>query len=54
MTQKMKLAAARMMAMRIKSVARDLRSDAREYDCRFPLEHAARLETIAEEFLNAK
>ena len=42
------------MALQIKSVARSLRYDARDYDCRFPLEHAERLERIADEYLKLK
>ncbi len=54
MTQKEKLGLARQMAMQIKSVASSLRYDAKSYDCRFPLEHAKRLEEIADSFLKAK
>ena len=54
MTQKEKLGRARMMAMQIKSVARSLRYDARDYDCRFPIAHAETLERIADDFLKTK
>ena len=54
MTQKEKLGLARQMAMQIKSVASSLRYDAKDYDCQFPLEHAKRLEQIADNFLKAK
>lgn len=54
MTQKEKLGRARIMAMQIKSVASSLRYDARDYDCRFPLAHAKRLEEIADKFLELK
>lgn len=54
MTQKEKLARAAMMAMQIKSVASSLRYDAKDYDCRFPISHAERLEQIANEYLRLK
>ena len=54
MTQKEKLGRARQMAMQIKSVASSLRYDAKDYDCKFPLEHAKRLEQIADEYLKLK
>ena len=52
MTQKEKLQKAHMIAVQIKSVANSLRNDAREYDCRFPIQHAEKLERIANDFLN--
>lgn len=61
MTQREKLMRATMMAQAIKSVARRLEFDARNYDCSFPLVHArdflahARdLNNIADEFLKLK
>lgn len=54
MTQKEKLGEARIMAMRIKSVASSLRNDARDFDCKFPLEHAKTLESIADNYLKLK
>lgn len=54
MTQKEKLGRAIIMAMQIKSVASSLRYDAKDYDCKFPLTHAKRLEEIAEEYLSLK
>lgn len=54
MTQKEKLGRARQMAMQIKSVATSLRYDAMDYDCKFPLSHAKRLEEIAEGYLKLK
>ena len=54
MTQKEKLGHARIMAMQVKSVANSLRQDARDFDCRFPLEHAKRLEQIASDYLKLK
>lgn len=54
MTQKEKLMRAAMMAHQIKSVADSLRYDAKDYDVRFPISHADRLESIANEFLKLK
>lgn len=54
MTQKEKIGKAVQMAMQIKSVASSLRFDARDYDCKFPIAHAERLERIADNFLNLK
>lgn len=54
MTQKEKLMRATMMAHQIKSVADSLRYDAKDYDVRFPISHADRLESIANEFLKLK
>ena len=54
MTQKEKLGRARIMAMQIKSVASSLRYDAKDYDCKFPLAHAKRLEEIANDYLKLK
>jgi len=42
------------MAHQIKSVAASLRQDARDFDCKFPISHAKRLEEIADDFLKAK
>jgi len=53
-TQKEKLIKATQMAMQVKSVANSLRQDARDFDCRFPIAHAERLERIADNFLKAK
>lgn len=54
MTQREKLMRATMMAQAIKSVARRLEFDARNYDCSFPLAHAKDLNNIADEFLKLK
>lgn len=54
MTQKEKLGRAIQMAMQIKSVASSLRYDAKDYDCRFPISHAERLEQIANDFLEIR
>jgi len=54
MTQKEKLGRARQLAITVKSVASSLRYDAKDYDCKFPLEHAKRLEQAADEFLKLK
>lgn len=54
MTQKEKLGRAIQMAMQIKSVASSLRYDAKDYDCRFPISHAERLEQIANDFLKIR
>ena len=54
MTQKEKLGRAIQMAMQIKSVASSLRYDARDYDCKFPIAHANRLEQIADEYIKLK
>lgn len=51
MTQKEKIAMAKLMAHRIKGIAKGLRYDANDYDVKFPLGYAKELETIAEEFL---
>ena len=54
MTQKEKLGRAIQLAMLMKSVASSLRYDAKDYDCRFPLEHAKRLEEAADAYLKLK
>ena len=54
MTQKEKLGCARILAMTVKSIAASLRFDAKDYDCKFPLEHARRLEQAADEYLKLK
>lgn len=54
MTQKEKIGKAIQMAFLMKSVASSLRYDAKDYDCKFPLNHAKRLEEIADEFLKLK
>lgn len=54
MTQKEKLIKATMMAQAIKSVARSLEYDARDYDCSFPLSRARELNNLADEFLKLK
>lgn len=54
MTQREKLMRATMMAQAIKSIARRLEYDARNYDCSFPLTHARNLNNIADEFLKLK
>ena len=43
-----------MMAQAIKSVARSLEYDARDYDCSFPLARARDLNNIADDFLKLK
>ena len=54
MTQKEKLIEARILAMTVRNVASSLRSDAKDYDCKFPLEHARRLDEAADRFLRLK
>lgn len=54
MTQKEKLMRATMMAQAIKSVAKSLEFDTKDFDCSFPLKHARRLNEIADEFLKLK
>ena len=54
MTQREKLMKATMMAQAIKSVAKSLEFDARDYDCSFPLSRARELNNIADEFLKLK
>ena len=54
MTQREKLMRANMMANAIKSVAKSLEYDARDYDCSFPLSRARELNNIANEFLKLK
>ena len=54
MTQKERLGRAVRMAMQVKSVASSLRYDAKDYDCRFPIHHAERLEEIANDFLKTR
>lgn len=39
------------MAQAIKSVAKSLEYDAKDYDCSFPLAHARYLNNLADEFL---
>ncbi len=51
MTQKEKLIKATKMAMMVKSIASNLRFDARDYNVWFPLEYAKRLEDAANEYL---
>lgn len=51
MTQREKLMKATMMAQAIKSVAKSLEYDAKDYDCSFPLVHARYLNNLADEFL---
>ena len=54
MTQREKLMRATMMAQAIKSVAKRLEFDAKDYDCSFPLSRARELNNIADEFLRLK
>ena len=54
MTQREKLMRATMMAQAVKSVARRLEFDARDFDCSFPLMHARELNNLADEFLKLK
>ena len=54
MTQREKLMRANIMAHAIKSVARSLEYDARDYDCSFPLSRARELNNIVDEFLKLK
>ena len=51
MTQKEKLGHAKIMALQIKNVASSLRYDAKDYDCKFPIPYANRLEQVADSFL---
>ena len=51
MTQREKLMKATMMAQAIKSVAKSLEYDAKDYDCSFLLAHARYLNNLADEFL---
>ena len=51
MTQREKLTKAILMAQAIKSVAKSLEYDAKDYDCSFPLAHAKYLNNLADEFL---
>lgn len=53
-TQKEKLIKAALMANRIKSIAKRLRFDAKDYDVRFPIQYAEELERVAEEYLKMK
>ncbi len=53
MTKKDELMQAIKMAVAMKSVAESLRRDAREYDVRFPVRHAERLERLADDFLKS-
>lgn len=54
MTQKEKLMRATMLAQAVKSVARRLEFDAKDYDCSFPLSRARELDNLADEFLKLK
>lgn len=51
MTQKDKLIAARVAALEVKRVATTLRRDALEFDCKFPIPHAEKLEQITKDLL---
>lgn len=53
-TQKEKLIKAALMANRIKSIARSLRTEAKIYDVKFPNAFADELENIANEYLKLK
>lgn len=53
-TQKERLMKATMMAHQVKSIASSLRYDAKDYDVKFPLSYADRLEKLANEFLKLK
>lgn len=54
MTQKEKIIEAKIMAQRVKSVARALRYDASDYGVHFPIEHANELDRIADKYLKLK
>lgn len=54
MTQKEKLMRATMMAERIKSIAKSIEYDARDFDCSWPLNHARDLTMLADNFLKLK
>ena len=54
MTQKEKIGRAIQMALQIKSIASSLRYDAKDYDVRFPLSYADRLDKLAESYLSIK
>lgn len=54
MTQREKLIKAIMMAQAVKSVAKRLEFDARDFDCSFLLNIVKELNNIADEFLKLK
>lgn len=54
MTQKEKLARARTMAVRIKSLAERLKVEAKDYDVVFPLPYVNYMKEIADEYLKLK
>lgn len=54
MTQKEKLARARTMARRIKSLAEMLKFEAKDYDVRFPFVYANNIKEIVDEYLELK
>ncbi len=51
MTQKEKLKEATMMALEIRSIANNIRYDAKDYDTKWSLAYADRLECLANKFL---
>jgi hypothetical protein len=51
MTQKEKLNKAMEVAMRVKSIARSLEFDAKDYDVSWPLHHVKDLNNLADNFL---
>lgn len=50
-TQKEKIIEAQLLANRIISMAKRLRNEAKDYDVKFPIAYADKLEDIANEFL---
>lgn len=54
MTQKDKLKKATMMALMVRSAAKNMRCEAQDYDNKWPLHYADGLEQLANEFLNLK
>lgn len=54
MTQKEKLKKATMMALMVRSTAKNIRYVAKNYDDKWPLQYADQLERMATEFLDIK
>lgn len=54
MTQKEKLQKANIMAMKLKSIARNIKTDCLSYDSTWALEYAEELDKLGNDFLNLK
>ena len=54
MTQKVKLKKATMMPLMVRSTAKNIRCEAKDYDTKWPLHYADAPEQLANEFLRIK